>query len=55
MILQLFIFAILFILFGLYSMIKKKWLVGSMFVLMGVMLFIVASVVIIIYPEKWPL
>jgi hypothetical protein len=25
-----------------------------MFVLMGILLFIVASAVIIIYPEKWP-
>jgi hypothetical protein len=55
MILQLFIFAILFILFGLYTLYRKKWLVGSMFVLMGILLFVVASAVVIIYPDKWPL
>ena len=52
--LQLFIFALLFAGFGVFSMIRKKRVIGFMFILLGIMLAIVAWTVITIYPEKSP-
>jgi hypothetical protein len=54
MILQLFIFAIAFIGFGLYSFFKKKKIIGILFTLLGIMLFAVAVITVIYYPQTLP-
>ena len=54
MILQLFIFALFFIGFGIYALIRKKRIIGFMFVLLGLMTFAVAFMVVYLYPEKSP-
>lgn len=54
MILQLFIFAILFVGFGIFSVFKKKRFVGGMFILLGLMLIAVGSIAIYIYPHINP-
>jgi predicted membrane channel-forming protein YqfA (hemolysin III family) len=53
-ILQLFIFAALFAVFGIFSIIRKKRLLGFTFLLLGLMLFTVAAMVVYLYPEKSP-
>jgi hypothetical protein len=52
--LQLFIFALLFLGFGIFSMFRGKKLIGFTFVLMGVMLAVLGLIVIYLYPEKSP-
>jgi len=54
LILQLLIFAILFIGFGIIAIIKRKKLIGFMFLLLGIMLFLIASVVVYYYPSTIP-
>jgi hypothetical protein len=52
--LQLFIFALFFLGFGLFSILKGKKLIGITFVLIGLMLFALGFIVIYFYPEKSP-
>jgi hypothetical protein len=54
MITLLFIFALAFIGFGLYSFLKKKKFIGILFTLLGTMLFAVAVVTVIYYPQTLP-
>ena len=54
LILQLFIFALGFIGFGIFSVIKQKKFIGWVFVLLGIMLFIIAAVVVYYYPHTVP-
>ncbi len=54
MILQLFIFALVFIGFGVFSIFKRKRFVGWTFVLMGSLLLIVAVFVVFYYPQTVP-
>ena len=54
MVAQLFVFALLFAGFGVFALIRKKKLIGIMFVFLGLMLFVIASLVIYLYPEKSP-
>jgi hypothetical protein len=51
MILQLFIFALVFVGFGFFSVLKRKKFVGLTFVLMGSLLLIVALFVAFYYPH----
>lgn len=55
MMLQLMLFALFFIIFGLISVIRRKKLLGWSFVLMGVLLMTVALFVVYIYPHTSPL
>jgi len=54
MIIGLFIYALIFIALGIFFMLKKKKLLGGMFILMAVMLSIVGAVAIALYPHIWP-
>jgi hypothetical protein len=54
MIIQLFIFALFFMGFGIYSLIKRKTVIGLLFLILGVLLFIIASFVVSYYPDKMP-
>ncbi len=54
MMLQLLIFALFFLGFGAYTLIRKKYVIGVAFVLLGLMLAAVAFTVIHFYPEKSP-
>lgn len=54
MIIGLFIYSIIFIVLGILFFIKKKNLLGGMFILMAVMLSIVGAVAIALYPHIWP-
>jgi hypothetical protein len=54
MITLLFIFALAFLGFGLYSFLKKKKFIGILFTLLGTMLFAVAVVTVIYYPQTLP-
>jgi hypothetical protein len=54
MIIQLFIFALIFIFIGILFLIRKKRIIAGMFFLLAIMLSVVASVVIILYPHTWP-
>ena len=54
MITLLFIFALAFIGFGLYSFLKKKKFIGILFTLLGTMLFAVSVVTVIYYPQTLP-
>lgn len=54
MMLQMFIFAAFFMGFGLFSIFRRKRLIGFTFVLLGLMILAVAWVVISIYPDKSP-
>jgi hypothetical protein len=53
-ILQLFIFALLFTGFGIYSFLHKKKFIGVTFALLGLMLLIVAFTVVAYYPQTLP-
>ncbi|MFO7615585.1 MAG: hypothetical protein R6W71_13205 [Bacteroidales bacterium] len=55
MIIQLYIFALVFIFIGILFFIRKKKLVGAMFFLLAILLSVVASVAIWLYPHIWPL
>ena len=52
--LQMFIFALFFMGFGIYSVIRKKRFIGFTFILLGLMVFAIAAIVIYLYPEKAP-
>jgi hypothetical protein len=54
MILQLFIFAVFFIGFGTFAMLKRKKVIGYMFLLLGIMLFAIGSLVVFFYPSTLP-
>ncbi len=54
MIIQLFIFALIFIFFGILFLLKKKKLVAGMFFLLAVFLSVVGAVAIALYPHIWP-
>jgi hypothetical protein len=55
MILQLFIFALAFVGFGIFSLLKKKKFVGWMFILLGFMLLVVAIITVYYYPHTLPI
>jgi hypothetical protein len=54
MIIMLFIYALVFIAIAILFFIKKKKLIGGMFVLLAVMLSVVGIVAIALYPHLWP-
>ena len=54
MIIGLFIYSLIFIALGVLFIIKKKKLLGGMFILLAIVLFIVGAVAIAIYPHIWP-
>jgi hypothetical protein len=54
MIIMLFIYALIFIFIGILFFMKKKNLVGGMFMLLAIMLTIVGISAIAIYPHIWP-
>ena len=54
MIIQLYIFAMVFVFIGILFFIRKKKLVGAMFFLLAVMLSVIATVAIWLYPHIWP-
>ena len=54
MILQLFIFGFLFMGFGIFNFIKKKKILGIMFVLLGIVALLVGVIVVSIYPHTIP-
>ncbi len=54
MMLQLFIFAFLFLGFGVFSVLKKKRFVGVTFMLLGFMLCIVGVIAVYLYPHINP-
>lgn len=54
MIIQLFIFALIFIGIGIIFFIRKKKLLGGMFVLLGILLTVVGAVAVTLYPHIWP-
>jgi hypothetical protein len=54
MIIQLFIFALVFIVIGILFWIRKKKVIGGMFFLLAILLSVVAAVVIALYPHTWP-
>ena len=54
MIIQLFIFALIFIFIGILFILKKKQLVAWMFFLLALFLSIVGVVAIALYPHIWP-
>jgi hypothetical protein len=54
LILQLFIFSLLFFGFGIFSVIRKKKFVGFTFILLGIMLFVVAALAVYYYPHISP-
>ena len=55
MIILLFIYSLIFIVLGLFFIIKKKNILGGMFVLLAIMLTIVGIAAIAFYPHIWPL
>ncbi len=54
MIIQLFIFALIFIFIGILFLVRKKKIIAWMFFLLGVLLSVVAAVAIALYPHIWP-
>lgn len=54
MIIQLFIFALIFIVIGILFFLKKKKLAGGMFFLLAIFLTVVGIVAIALYPHIWP-
>ena len=54
MIIQLFVFALAFIGFGIFSLIKKKKIIGYMFILLGLMLFATGAIAVYFYPHIMP-
>lgn len=54
MILQLFIFALFFIGFGIFSIIRKRKFLGFFFLLLGLLIFAVGAVVVTLYPHTLP-
>ncbi|MCB0804759.1 MAG: hypothetical protein KDC05_03120 [Bacteroidales bacterium] len=54
LILQLFIFALFFIVFGLIAVLRKKRLIGVVFFLLGAMVLLLGLTAIYLYPDKSP-
>ncbi len=54
MILQLYVFALFFLVFGIISIVREKKLLGGMFILPAIFLSIVGTVVIVLYPQTFP-
>lgn len=54
MIIQLFIFTILFLGFGVFSMFRKKKIVGWLFILLGIVALVIGVVVVSLYPHTLP-
>jgi len=54
MIIQLFIFAFLFVAFGIFNFIKKKKILGWFFVVLGLFAFVIGAVVVSLYPHTLP-
>lgn len=54
LILQLFIFALLFLGFGIFSFFKKKKIIGLTFTLLGFVLITLGIIVIYFYPQTRP-
>ncbi len=54
MIIQLFIFAIIFLVLGIVFISKKKKLLGWMFVLLSVFAFLIFFIVVSLYPQTLP-
>jgi cytochrome bd-type quinol oxidase subunit 2 len=54
MIILLFIYSLIFIALGIFFIVKKKKILGGMFILLAIMLTIVGIVAISIYPHIWP-
>lgn len=54
MIIQLFVFALLFLILGIVFLIKKKKLLGWMFVLLAVFAFAIGFIVVYLYPQTLP-
>jgi len=51
---QLFVFALFFIGFGIFSILKKKRFIGFTFVLLGSLLTVIGLIVITLYPHTLP-
>jgi hypothetical protein len=54
MIIILFIYSLIFIALGLFFILKKKKILGGMFILLAIMLAIIGVAAIAIYPHIWP-
>jgi uncharacterized membrane protein HdeD (DUF308 family) len=54
MIIQLFIFALFFIVFGIISILRKKKFLGFFFILLGLLTFAIGAVVVSLYPNTLP-
>mgnify|MGYP006285649655 CR=1 FL=1 len=54
MIIQLFIFAILFLVLGIIFLLKKRRILGWMFMLLSVFAFVIGLIVVSIYPHTLP-
>ncbi len=54
MIIMMFIYALVFIFIGVLFFVKKKKLVGGMFILLAILLAVVGIVAIALYPHIWP-
>ncbi|MCF8234572.1 MAG: hypothetical protein K9G67_07060 [Bacteroidales bacterium] len=55
MIIQVFIFALLFLVLGIIFILKKKKLLGWMFILLFIFALAIGSIVVGLYPHLWPL
>ena len=54
MIIQLFIFALIFIGIGILFLARKKKLLGGMFILLAIFLSVIGVVAVFLYPQSWP-
>jgi len=54
MIIQLFIFGLFFLGFGIFSLIKKKIFIGWTFILLGGMTIATGIIAVILYPHILP-
>ncbi|MDZ7740761.1 MAG: hypothetical protein U5Q03_03170 [Bacteroidota bacterium] len=54
MIIQVFVFAVIFLVLGVVFIVKKKKILGWMFVLLSVFAFLMFFIVISLYPQTLP-
>jgi hypothetical protein len=54
MIILLFVYALICIIVGIMFILRKKKLIGGMFILLAVLLSVVGVVAIALYPHIWP-
>ena len=54
MIIQLFIFALFFIIFGVFSIFRKRKFLGYFFILLGLLTFAIGAIVVTLYPHTLP-